>query len=838
MSFVSKLQVSAIALAIGQLAAMTPARAADSAAATDAAFAAAAATEAASSDEAAAEAEATPEIIVSATKRDTNLQDTPIAITVVDDQLIRDRHVQSLLDLGDGGVPSLRVATFEARQSALTIGIRGIVPFDQNQTAREPGVGVYVDGVYLGRTQGLNAALFDVQRIEVLRGPQGTLFGRNTEGGALSVVTAAPTGEFGGRASGGVGNYGSYTGEVHLNMPEFANISLKFDGVIQHQGATTENPADGQFGWNYYNRVGGRVAARWRPVDELTVDLAYDQAKDENTPFYSQLIDFNPLGMNVGTYTNPVTGAVGTTLFSNGSACNSTTNKCVAPLAPLVQVSGDRRMDVADMGVIQQPSVDTTHGFSSNIAFRASPDVTLRSITAWRGVSTHQWDGSAGAHRSAFVPNGQFGRYSLSELFQDQFSQELQVVGSLQQVDFVLGAYYFNEHAEEAAATPNPEQWNANGTGYTFVNQVPANPTGAITSSNQGWQRQYWFVQRHSTARAQSYAAFGQATWTPPGADAFHLTLGGRYTHDKRTGALDVISMVATPYTFNYSNSRFDPLAIAAFDVTPEINLYAKYATGFRAGGANDRSATFRSFGPESVRSFEVGAKTEFWNRRVRFNVAAYLMDRTGTQIDFDFVDTTAILPSGAANPNFNKHTEETVNVTGKSRIKGVELELTVRAVEGLTLSANYTYTDVKVPPVANPIAASPATFGVITQVYTVFTPKNAASGAIDYEVPLPTLGGDTRLRFHLDGNYADPQYSFQAESVLTQKSFVVNGRIALADIPLTANGTTATIGLWSRNLLDEEHIYRRSNANAVVIGDYGNFNPPRTFGIDATVSF
>src|SRR5204863_7083495 len=123
---------------------------------------------------------------------------------------------ESLINLSDGAVPSLRVATFEARQSALTVGIRGIVPFDSNQTARDQGVGVYIDGVYLGRQQGLNAALFDIERVEVLRGPQGTLFGRNTEGGAVSIVTRAPTGEFGGRVSAGVGNYGGYNGELHL----------------------------------------------------------------------------------------------------------------------------------------------------------------------------------------------------------------------------------------------------------------------------------------------------------------------------------------------------------------------------------------------------------------------------------------------------------------------------------------------------------------------------------------------------------------------------------------------------------------------------------------------
>jgi len=146
------------------------------------------------------------DIVVTATRRETNLQRTPLAISVVNTQVLADRHVQSLYDFADGAVPSLRVATFEARQSALTVGIRGIVPLDANQPAREQGVGIYIDGVYLGRQHGLNAALFDVQRIEVLKGPQGTLFGRNTEGGALNIVTARPTGEFGGRISGSIGN--------------------------------------------------------------------------------------------------------------------------------------------------------------------------------------------------------------------------------------------------------------------------------------------------------------------------------------------------------------------------------------------------------------------------------------------------------------------------------------------------------------------------------------------------------------------------------------------------------------------------------------------------------
>ena len=241
------------------------------------------------------------DIVVTATKRETNLQDTPIAISVIDSQTIKDRHVQSLLDLADGAVPSLRVATFEARQSALTVGIRGIVPFDANQTARDQGVGVYIDGVYLGRQQGLNAALFDVARIEVLRGPQGTLFGRNTEGGALSIVTAQPTGEFDGRVSSGIGNYGSHFGEAHIDLPAIApgigNVAIKLDAVEQHQDPTVKNPLAGQAGWNQYERVGGRIQAKWTPFDGFSALFSYDRSRDENTPNYSQLINYNPNGL-------------------------------------------------------------------------------------------------------------------------------------------------------------------------------------------------------------------------------------------------------------------------------------------------------------------------------------------------------------------------------------------------------------------------------------------------------------------------------------------------------------------------------------------------------------
>ncbi len=776
---------------------------------------------------AAAPAESAPieEIVVTATKRETNLQKTPIAISVVGAQAIKDRHVQSLLDLADGGVPSLRVATFEARQSALTVGIRGIVPFDQNQTARDTGVGVYIDGIYLARSQGLNAALFDVQRIEVLKGPQGTLFGRNTEGGAVSIVTKDPSGEFDGRVIAGVGNYGSHNFEGHIDLPAWHNLAIKFDGVEQHQDATVKNPLAGQTGWNQYERVGGRVSAKWTPIDGFTALVTYDKAKDENTPNLSQLISYNPLGLTVGQY-DPVTNKLVAPGSPSGTSTVCTT--CIAPLSPLIQPTGGNRLRVAPVGVPQQYSVDRTEGTSLNLKYKLTPDIELRSISGWRTVSTEQWDNSGGPARTIFAPNTNFSRYSLSFLNQRQFSQELQLVGSIPQLEFVLGGYYFNERAQEQAATPTTNKWNADGTGYTINSETVVGP---ITSSNQGWAIGQQFLQRASVAYAKSYAAFGQATFTPAGFDKFHLTVGGRYTHDKRNGSLYIVSGVATPYTLSLSTNRFDPLVIAAFEATPNLNVYGKYATGYRSGGANDRSATFLAFGPEVVKSYEIGAKMDLLDHRVRLNLAGYLMDRTGTQTDFDNVDTTPTLPNGLPNPTFGLHTENTANAPGTSKIRGIEADVTAKLIDNLTLGASYAYTDISVPATPNPNLG-----GVLYQVYTVYTPEHAASAYADYVYPVGSNG--TSVRLHLDANYASSQYSFQNEPVKADASFVVNGRLALADMPVGSNGNKATFSVWARNLLDTTVIYRRSAANDKVLGDYGNFNAPRTFGFDATLNF
>ena len=746
------------------------------------------------------------DIVVTATKRETNLQQTPIAIAVMGDEDIKKRHVQSLLDLGDGSIPSLRVATYESRQTALTVGIRGIVPGDANQPAREPGVGVYIDGIYLARQHGLNAGLFEVERIEVLKGPQGTLFGRNTEGGAVNLVSKAPTGEFGGKVIAGLGNFGSYNAGLHLNLPEVAGFSIKVDGVISHQDPTVKNPLEGQTGWNQYHRYGGRIATRWKPTDNFTADFAFDTSRDENTPFYSQLINFNPENYPVAT------------LAEIAANNNKLPAGKIAPLPSIVVVTGER-MDVADIGVPQQVSIGETQGVSGNLRWKVADEVELRSLTAWRTVDSEQWDNSGGAHRTpSFLPNASFSRYSLSFLNARQFSQELQAVGTVSAIDYVAGLYYFNERAEEVAGTPNTNKWNATGTGYTI--------NDAMT-----WQRDKITIARASYAESKSYAAFGQVTWNAT--DALKLTVGGRYTHDKKEGDLYKVKGAASSFPFKFSYDRFDPLAILAWQASDGINLYAKYSTGYRAGGASSRSVNFATFGPEHVNSYEVGAKTEFLDRRVRFNLVGYMMDRENSQFDFDFYV-----------PQTNGtvlHTLETVNAAGTTKIRGIEADLTVRPTDNLTIGASYAYTYWKVPPTPNPLVAG----NPLQPLFLVYTPPHAFSANADWTLPLSS-SSDMALKFHVDANYSDPHYSFDNEPVLVDSSFLVNARLSVADIPMTNNGQTLTVALWARNVFNESHIYRRSNANRnpidgaynTVVGDYANFNAPRTFGVEATVSF
>jgi iron complex outermembrane receptor protein len=703
------------------------------------------------------DAEGLSEIVVTAEKRETNLQKTPISISVLGEQALTDRHVRSLLDLQDGAVPSLRVSPTFSRNSALSVGIRGITGGDANQPSRDAGIGVYIDGVYLGRAQGLGMALMDIERIEVLRGPQGTLFGRNSVGGALSVVSRKPSGELELRQTLGVRNFDGYSSETHLDLPAVANVSLKLDAVFNKRDGTVKNTLAGADDFNGFDRRGVHGAALWEPSANFSAQLDADYSYDATTTYYVQMLNKNP----------------------------------AAPaLAPLMRVQPDRA-DVVDVGVPEQPSVGKTYGVGMHLKWRLSDDVELRSITAYRDLEQSQYDNGIGAHAgTVFRPNATFSRYSLASMRQHQFSQELQLVGGAERLQYVGGLYYYHEAGDDDAWSPNTMQWNADGTAAVVL---PSLAAGAATV----------FPDRASTAKADSYAAFGQATWNPPVlSDMLRLTLGGRFTHDRKSGQLYKVNGADTPYDFTFSKSHFDPQATIALDPSDDVEIYGKWGTAYRAGGANSRSLTYRAYGPENVSTFETGLKTSFWDKRGRFNLAAYSTRYTDIQIDFV-----------APNAGTNRTTIETLNAPGHGTVKGVEADASLTPLPGLTLSASYAYTDGRLPQAANPFLN-----GALQTVFVTYTPKNAGSAAVDYSLPFV---GDTTLRAHLDANLADGYYSMAGEATsFTDSSMVVNGRLSVGDIALT-RGAKLEVALWARNLLNEEHLIVRSHAAYAAGGDF-----------------
>jgi iron complex outermembrane receptor protein len=765
--------------------------------------------------EAAANAEAAPalaEVIVTAEKRSTNLQKTPISISVLNSEELKDRHIQSLTDLITGGAPGLRVTPYASRPFNLILNIRGVgVMTDTNQPARDPGVGVYIDGVYLGRPQGLNAALYDVESIEVLKGPQGTLFGRNTEGGALNITTKQPSGQFHLDVTGGAGNFGSYESIVHLDLPEYHNFSVKVDGIITARNGTVSNPLAGASDYGAFNRRGVHAQVQWRPTDNFTANYSYDTGHDASTTLYQNVV-------------------------SPGS------NK-VAPITPIQP----HRVDTASVGIPLQPSIGTQSGHALTLKWEVSPKLTIKSISSYRELTQTQWQN--GFATSVFTPNAQFARYSLAEFKQHQYSQEFQAIGEVGRVKYVAGALAYHEHVDDMAQTFNSMQYNADGTAATQLplgsNIIPIGIDIPILFPTAG-------IDRASRVSSDSYGVYGQATYTPPiFNDIFHLTGGLRWTDDKKDGELYVVNNAlpvdafgkSAVLGFKKSWSRVDPMVNLAVDVTPDVQAYGKWSTGYKSGGANSRSLSYGAFNPEEISMFEIGAKSEFFEHRLRFNIAAY----KGTYKNFQ-VDFTAPYYSFDANGNVitsastTRTTTDTINAPGNGHVSGVETEFMVAPMDGLTISGSYTYAHVHLPPTINPFPTFVPGVGMVvattpTIIYQEYTPEHAVTGAVDYRWPFELF----TLRAHLDGNWDSGSFGTDRDpspvlaAIKSQQGLVFNGRLALTDIQMTS-GARLGVSVWARNLFNEQHLYTRSIQST--IGVIGTFNDPRTFGFEGNIQF
>lgn len=705
------------------------------------------------------------DIVVTAQKREENLQDTPISMVALGSEALEQKGIGSLTDLFTGAVPSIRIAPFVGRVSAVSIGMRGLVPVDATQVTRDATVGVYVDSVYLGRVSGLGMELADIERIEVLRGPQGTLFGRNTIGGAISVVSKRPTGEASVDMKAGIGNYRGRSFAAHVNLPEAAGISVKVDGVFEGRGGLVQNPLGGDArDYGEIKKYGFKISALWRPADDISLLYSYDLSRDKSTGLYHYITASSQPAANTPSFialdTGRVkTGRIGLPLFRN-----------------------PQRAD----------------GHSLTAEWDVSDALTLRSISAWRSLDSTQMDGDEGSN-TTWGPNRRFGRLSYANVKQNQFSQEVQLVGDLGELEFVVGGYYFKENGRDEAIVYSLGTLNPTLTGVILFPE-PSPDGGAAR-----------LPDRAADVRVRSKALFGQATWSPEAVRGLHITAGARYTDDHKDGRLLFIAGADPDLSFVFNSSRVDPMATIAYDFSDDINAYVKWSRAYRAGGANTRSTILRTFGEEELTAWEAGVKADLFDRRLRVNLAAYASRLSNQQVDF-------------LNPAFISNTE-TVNAPEKRHIKGVEADITLVPVRGLSLAVNYVYTDAPPTPVRNIFT------GVIEETFSAFTPKHSASFSADYAFPAFSFG---QLRAHVGLDTAGNYIPNGTVDVKADKALLLNGRLSLGEIAL--GGGEMEIAVWGKNLTNTTYNLLDFRIPGRVTATF--YNEPRTYGLEARMKF
>lgn len=708
------------------------------------------------------------EIIVTAERREKSLQNTPIAVSVLNSVAIENQGIDSLGALMGGAIPSLQIKPFGNTPSTLVMTIRGNGQFDTGQLTRESSVATYVDGVYLGRAQGLSFELTDIERLEVLRGPQGTLFGRNATGGAINILSKRPTGELGFKQTLGTGRFNEFRSQTSLHLPESNGLRAKIDYNHSERDGWIDNPGNAT-DFNEYDKDFVRFTTDWLVTDRLTISYQYDYSDIEATMNYFQL--YRDDG-----------GA-----FGEERERQTTGRSSVQPFAPTVTQS---------------------EGHSLTAAWQASDSITLKSLTAYRELE----EDTSANYAGIFYSNGLLYTEYID---QEQFSQEFQILGNTDNVEWIAGLFYF----DEAIASDQQNFFTLDSFGCLSggVPNTPVDTTTVFTACTPSGPIS--FPPTPPTlidAEAQSTAVYGQLTWTPPVLDKrVQASVGVRYTEDDRSGDRTRGSAF-DPFDFDTDSTDFS--LTLNYEWADDFSTYAKWSTAYKAGGVSVRSAVFEPYDNEEVKAFEIGLKSELWKNRARFNVAVFYTDYDEMHVDF--------IPPGSLT------VLETVNANRTVEVDGFEVDLTLLPLEGLLVNFSYTYLDGDMPLQANPL---PGADGALTQFDLLQTPEHAGAVSLDYTfAPFQYF----TLSAHLDITSTD-QYAYASFNPERFDAYtLVNARLKLTDIKLGKHQGKLKVSAWGKNLTDEEYIIFAAPVSSPIPIVMQSFGDPRTAGIDITYEF
>jgi iron complex outermembrane receptor protein len=721
------------------------------------------------------EATALDEIVVTAQKRSENLQDVPVSVTALTADQLKDQRVGDVLALS-GLSPGLQIKTDDNAANP-RIFIRGIGVNDFNPSTAS-AVGVYVDGVYVASPLAQMAGFYDLQQVEVLRGPQGTLYGRNTTGGAINVTTKKPSATPEGDLAIDYGRFNALNVQGGFGGPIADTLAFRIAGLYDKSDGYTLNRLTGNKG-NDADRKAVRGALRWTPDDKLTVDVSasYSKSSGGSILTYNRSLVAQTAEAASTADPDPTFGYIfcKPAYYTSGQCtnvagyANTSTNK----------YEGDYRFEGKDIVKLFGATSAISYDFGG---------VTLYSITGYQRAKRDDYEETDANPISIFD-----ARY-IAE--QDTTSQELRLQSNgATALRWVAGVYAARDNLD------NDSHYNV-----LEVLRVPDpvnNPTGMDPANSVGVFG--WPLHQRTT----SYAAFGQVDYdlTPK----LTLTGGLRWSQDKKTFhyVSDVDYGLLT--LFEYDNQKtFSSISGRVglrYAISDDANVYATYNRGTKSGGFFSGQTTDPDdLGPyrdETVNAYEVGAKSEFLDRRLRVNVSAFYYDYKDLQV------YTVIQRNGLPVQLFTN--------ASKARVYGGEAEIEARPMTGLSLTLG-----------ASLLNAEYKDFQSLGDDYSGNTlpsaPKASLNGAARYEHPV----GAGKLISQLDFTYRGKVYydTANTERLSDKARAYVNGQLGWA----FADGRYE-LGVWGKNLADTTNI---SDITPIAAFGFDVFSmgPPRTYGV------
>jgi iron complex outermembrane recepter protein len=723
------------------------------------------------------------EIVVTARKREELLQNVPVSIAAFSASDLGKRSLQNLDDVGQF-LPNLTVSQAGTNgNSGALIYIRGIGQSDVLSTY-DPAVGIYVDGVYLGRMQGNDIGTMDVERVEVLRGPQGTLFGKNTDGGAISIITRQPDAS----ADAPHGHVEVTTGEFHrfdvtggINIPLVTDkAALELSGTRLSQDGYG-NRADGQEMQNR-NRDIGRMTLLLKPTDDFSAVLRADV-----TTYDEKNSSFHLVSVNTAA---PVTGGLNAYLGAIGQ-----------PLLDGRWVTTDPYFNYGT-----GPNYSTGSLFGTSLTLNWDEDWgSLKSISAYRKNIVRQGFDVDG------TPIGEMDSYTL--VYQDQFSEELQVSGKSfeSRLKWVGGLYFFGENVHDSQAF----NLGAVNTAFTAI-------TGAPFDAN---------FDQLLNVRNLSYAAYGQATYAVT--EKFNVTLGLRETYDQKFVGRDNLSFpgpsgdffaydgtLIQPYVQKNGNwSAASPRLSFDYQWTPDVMTYISASQGFKSGGFNGRASTvaeFNEYQPEKVWAYEIGLRSDWLDKKLRANLTAFYSDYRDLQVQ----DNLSVIVDGKPVPM------TILDNVPRSRITGGEAELIVVPLPGLKLSGSLGLIDAKYTEL------SPGS-SLTTSLQFPFTPKVSYTTGAEYSLPVSSSYDVTgRVDY---AHKSTINYDLLNAPTLRQPGYgLLNARLTVDMLT-----TGLSLSVFGTNLTGTQYFTSgNDDTNSAFGWAFVNEAPPREWGVSAKYKF